>query len=127
MLLVTGVLLLCGSLLSLAWAYEVNRREPLPGWARIELFWEMLLATAIGVAMVGVLLVLKYVLRLEGIASVDEVAVLGALVALAVTVALFWRIARRPRRLQVIEGGHDTPAAGKDRPARPGAPPRRAA
>jgi multisubunit Na+/H+ antiporter MnhB subunit len=94
MLLLTGVLLFCGAVIALVWAYEVNRREPKPRWARIEMIWETLLATVIGVAMVGLLLVLKYALRLEGLATVAPLEFLGAAGAIVATVALAWYLLR---------------------------------
>lgn len=122
MLLFFGVLLFCSALLALVWAYEVNRRVPLPRWARVELIWEMLLATAIGVAMVGLLLLLKFALAFQGLASLDPLAVGGAVAVAAASVLLSALLLRPLRRLRVVEGGsgapqRPAPAAGPARPA----------
>lgn len=128
MLLFFGVLLFCGSLLSLVWAYEVNRRVPMPRWARFELFWEILLACAIGVAMVGLLLLLKFALAFQGLASLDPLAFGGA-VAVAAAGPLLAALLRRPRRrLRAVEGGgHDGPKRGTPAAGAAGPAPRRAA
>ncbi|SMF60884.1 hypothetical protein SAMN06265365_12119 [Tistlia consotensis] len=128
MLLLTGVLLLCGSLIALVWAYEVNRRPAMPRWGRVELLWEILLASVIGVAMIGSLLVLKYILHVHRAGSIDAVQVIASLAAIGATIALCWYLLRPLRALRVIDGGLGEPVATGGRPAaRRGHAPRKAA
>lgn len=110
MLLLSGVLLLCGAVIALAWAYEVNRREPKPRWARVEMIWETLLATVIGVGMVGILLALKYAVRPAPLVPADLV---GALTVIAATTALVWYL------LRPLRASRRTAAAGRATANRP--------
>ncbi|MEX0758318.1 MAG: hypothetical protein WD100_01950 [Tistlia sp.] len=124
MLLLSGVLLFCGAMIALVWSYEVNRRVPMPRWARVELIWETLLATAIGAAMVGILLLVKYVPRLRDPAALASLELLAALVALGATMVLAWYLLRPLRRRRAAARQHEAPA----RPGNlPGHPPQAAA